>query len=222
MADRRIPEGRRPSLSLPILRASRTHHALGTLTLGELLASLGERSFGWSIVVFSLLTLLPLPPPMTLITALPVMLATAQMALGYPHVRLPRRIARMRLDHEKLRRTLLRLRPVTRRLERVLFPRYQRIFARRYERPLGLLLFIIAFALFLPVPLSGWFPAISLFIVGVGLTEQDGLVVGAGLVLGVLSVVLTASIITAAAMSAERLMEAMHEPPPAPAAAALP
>lgn len=221
MADRRASSGRRPSLSLPILRASRTHHAQGTLTLGELLATLGERSFGWSIVVFSLFTLLPLPPPMTLITALPVMLATAQMALGYPHVRLPKRIARIRLNHQTLRRTLLRLRPVTRRLERMLFPRYQGIFARRYERSLGLLLFIIAFALFLPVPLSGWFPAIALFVVGVGLIEQDGLVVGAGLVMGVLSVLLTGSIITAAAMGADRLMDAMEAPPP-PAVAGRP
>ena len=48
---------RRPSLSLPILRTSRDQHRDGTLTLGNLLLALGETSFGWAIVLFSLLTL---------------------------------------------------------------------------------------------------------------------------------------------------------------------
>ena len=52
----------RPSLSLPILRTLRSQNQTGALTLGGLLSALGERSFGWAIVVFSLLTLLPLPP----------------------------------------------------------------------------------------------------------------------------------------------------------------
>lgn len=205
---------RRPSLSLPILRASRSHHVAGTLSLGELLASLGERSFGWSIIVFSLVTLLPLPPPTTLITALPLLLATGQMVLGYPHIRLPKRIARIPLDYSKLRRTLLRLRPVTRRLERMLHPRFEALFRKRYERSIGTLMFVIAFALFLPLPLTGWFPAVSLFIVGVGLTERDGLVVGLGLVLGMISVALTALIVAAAAEGADMLIDSMDDDPP--------
>ncbi|MGR3792635.1 exopolysaccharide biosynthesis protein [Vannielia sp. SX4] len=181
--------------------------------MGELLASLGERSFGWSIIVFSLVTLLPLPPPTTLITALPLLLATAQMALGYPHIRLPSRIAEIRLDYLKLRRTLLRLRPVTRRLERVLHPRASGLFRERYERSLGALMFVIAFALFVPLPLTGWFPAVSLFVVGVGLTERDGLVTGIGLVLGLLSVAVTVLVVAAAAEGADRLIDAMDEDP---------
>lgn len=163
------------------------------------LAPLGETSFGWAIVVFSLLTLLPMPPGSSLITALPLLVTTGQMVLGYPHVKLPGPLARLRLDPVKLRRTVLRLRPVTRRLERVLTPRYAPLFARRNERVLGLALFVIAFALFLPVPFSGWFPAISLFIFGVGLVERDGLIAILGLALGSASVLLTATILAAGA-----------------------
>ncbi|WP_132952569.1 exopolysaccharide biosynthesis protein [Rhodovulum bhavnagarense] len=181
---------RRPSLSMPILRQSRTHHAEGTLTLGNLLVGLGERSFGWAIVVFSLVTILPLPPGSSLITALPVLVTTGQMILGFPHVRLPGRLARIGIDHQKLRRTLVRLRPVTRRLERNLEPRFQALFAPRHERLLGLFLFIIAFTLFLPIPFSGWFPAISLFVFGVGLIERDGIIAMLGLLAGALSVML--------------------------------
>ncbi|SIO54953.1 Uncharacterized conserved protein [Rhodovulum sp. ES.010] len=197
---------RRPSLSLPILRTSRSQHRAGTLTVGNLLTELGETSFGWAIVVFSLLTLLPLPPGSSLITALPLLVTTGQMALGYPHVKLPGRLARLRLDQSKLRRTVLGLRPVTRRLERVLTPRYALLFARRNDRVLGLALFVIAFALFLPVPLSGWFPAISLFVFGVGLVERDGLVAAIGLIFGGASVLLTAGILTSLAAGAEAMI----------------
>ncbi|QYX58086.1 exopolysaccharide biosynthesis protein [Roseovarius sp. SCSIO 43702] len=197
---------RRPSLSLPILRTSRSQHRAGTLTLGNLLTELGETSFGWAIVVFSLLTLLPLPPGSSLITALPLLVTTAQMVLGYPHVKLPGPLARLRLDPVKLRRTVLRLRPVTRRLERILAPRYMLLFARRNERVLGLALFVIAFALFLPVPLSGWFPAISLFVFGVGLVERDGLVAALGLIFGGASVLLTAAILSSLAAGAEAMI----------------
>lgn len=197
---------RRPSLSLPILRTSRSQYRAGTLTLGNLLTALGEKSFGWAIVVFSLLTLLPLPPGSSLITALPLLVTTGQMVLGSPHVKLPGPLARLRLDPIKLRRTVLRLRPVTRRLERVLTPRFKPLFARRNERVLGLALFLIAFALFLPVPLSGWFPAFSLFIFGVGWVEQDGLVASVGLALGAASVLLTATILTSLAAGAESLV----------------
>lgn len=197
---------RRPSLSLPILRTSRSQHRAGTLTLGNLLTALGETSFGWAIVVFSLLTLLPMPPGSSLITALPLLVTTGQMVIGYPHVKLPGPLARLRLDPIKLRRTVLRLRPVTRRLERVLTPRYGAIFARRNERLLGLALFVIAFALFLPVPLSGWFPAISLFVFGVGLVERDGLVATLGLVFGGASVLLTVTILITLSASADALL----------------
>lgn len=197
---------KRPSLSLPILRTSRSHHRAGTLTLGNLLSAMGETSFGWAIVVFSLLTLLPLPPGFTLLTALPLLVTTGQMILGYSHVNLPNFLARQRLDHPKLRQAVVRLRPITRRLERVLRPRYTGLFARRNERTLGVFLFVIAFALFLPIPLSGWFPAISLFTVGVGFVERDGLVTMVGIVMGGLSVLLTIAVMMSLVAGAEALL----------------
>lgn len=201
-----LPPGKRPSLSLPLLRESRAQERAGRLTVGNLLEALGERSFGWALLVFSLLTLLPLPPGTTLVTALPLLLVTGQMALGFPHVILPAALARRPLNQARLRRAMLGLRPVTRRLERVVRPRGERLFRPALERPLGVVLFAIAFALFLPVPFTGWFPALSLFVIGVGLVERDGLVAGMGLGAGLLSVALTASIILMVATGAQGLL----------------
>jgi hypothetical protein len=115
-------------------------------------------------------------------------------------------LSRLRLDPFKLRRTVLRLKPVTRRLEQVLTPRYASLFSRRNEQLMGLLAFVTAFALFLPVPFSGWFPAISLFVFGVGLIERDGLVATVGLFLGGASVLLTATILASLTAGAEAMI----------------
>lgn len=207
MEDRSHPPGRRPALLMPILRISREQERAGNLTLGSLFHGLGDRSFGWAIMVFALVTMLPLPPGSSLITALPVLVTTAQLALGYRYLRLPNRMARASIDRRKLRRAVHRLRPITRRLEAILRPRIGVLYRRRNEQLLGLALFITAFALFLPVPGSGWFPAIALFVSGVGLLERDGVVSLIGLALAALSVAVTLALIVSFAAGADALID---------------
>ena len=62
-----------------------------------LVDTLGERSFGWCLVIFSLINLLPVPVGTNMITSIPVIAVTAQMALGYDRVRLPGFITRRQM-----------------------------------------------------------------------------------------------------------------------------
>lgn len=202
-----IEIARRSSLLMPLLRIARQQDATAGLTVGALFQGLQDRSFGWAIMVFSLITLLPLPPGSSLITALPVLVTTAQFALGYRRLHLPRRLERQRIDSRKFRRSIIRVRPVARRLEGILRPRLTSLYTRGNEQLLGVALFLTAFALFLPVPFSGWFPAIALFVSGVGLVERDGVVSLAGLILGLLSVALTIALLLSFAAGAEVLIE---------------
>ena len=55
--------------------------------------------------------------------------------------------------------------------------------------------------------LSGWCPAISLFVFGVGLVERDGLVATIGLGLGAASVLLTATILISLVVGAEAMID---------------
>src|SRR3546814_15936958 len=68
------------------------------------------------------------------------------------------------------------MKPVLRPLERIIRPRLAWLFERHSERLLGAFLFLVAFALFLPIPLSGFIPAFALFIAGLGLAAHDGVV----------------------------------------------
>ena len=157
--------------------------------LGEVLSDLGNRSFGWSILVFGLVNLIPMPIGSQMVTGLPLLLLTAQ--LGFSHVRLPAAINRRCVSRRRFQGVVLRLKPVLRPLERIIRPRLGWIFQRRCERLIGAFLFLVAVALVLPIPLSGFLSAFALFITGVGLAERDGAITLLGLVIGLVALGVT-------------------------------
>lgn len=161
--------------------------------VGDVVARLGERSFGWVLLFFAVLSLLPVPGG-GMFTALPLFWVLGQMAMGYPQVRLPGFITRRRVNRRNWRRLVMRMSPAIRPIERLLRPRMEHFLTRRNERLLGAFQCLTAFALFLPVPLSGFIPAAALVITALGLVERDGLVTLLGAVLGFVSVLVTAAV----------------------------
>src|SRR3546814_2513144 len=67
-----------------------------------------------------------MPPGSNMITGVPLLLLTAQMVLGFSHVRLPDFIDRRPVPRRGFQRAVLRLRPVLRPLERIIRPRLER------------------------------------------------------------------------------------------------
>jgi len=178
-------------MSRSLLLALRRRGNADAVPLGTVLADLGDRSFGWSIMIFALFNLIPMPIGSNMITALPLLLLTAQMALGLPHVRLPGFINRRRVSRRGFQRVVLRLKPVLGPLERIIRPRHPWLFQPRCERLVGVCLFVVATALFLPIPLSGFISAFALFITAVGLAERDGSITLLGLGIGAAAIGVT-------------------------------
>jgi len=178
-------------MSRSLLMALRRCGDASAVPLGTVLSDLGNRSFGWSILVFGLINLIPMPIGSQMVTGLPLLLLAAQMILGFHHVRLPAFINERRVSRRRFQEAVLRLRPVLRPLERVIRPRLAWMFQRRCERLIGGFLFLVAVALVLPVPLSGFISAFALFITGVGLAERDGAITLLGLLIGLAALTLT-------------------------------
>jgi hypothetical protein len=184
----------RRGLSRRLVRAAKDPGAEPDLLLGDLLLRLGDRSFGWCIVLFALASLLPLPPGATLVTAVPLALLAGQMALGLPRVRLPDVIARRPLPRRTIQRAVLWLGPLMRPIERLVRPRYPALFTPPVERAAGALLVVVAMALAVPIPVSSYLPAIALLLSGIGLVERDGLALLAGLALGIVAIIVTLAV----------------------------
>lgn len=186
-----LPNPFRRRLSRRLVRAARDQSRRTDMSIQELIETLGDRSFGWCIVIFALVNLIPMPIGGNMITSLPLILLTGQMAAGLRQVRLPGFLTRREISRKGFQKLVLRLSPVIRPVERMVRPRYEHMFTPRQEQLLGLLMFFVAVALFMPIPLSGYIPAISLFLVGFGLVERDGLVVLAGAIIGVVAIAVT-------------------------------
>ncbi len=186
-----LPTPFRRRLSRRLVRAARDPARSADMSLGELMETLGDRSFGWCILLFALINMLPMPVGSNMVTSIPVILLTAQMALGLEQVRLPAFVLRTRVGRKRFQKLVLWLGPVIRPIERIVRPRLAYVFAPQAERALGYFLFLVALALFAPIPLSGYIPASALCLAGIGLVERDGLVTLAGAALGLVSIAVT-------------------------------
>ena len=95
--------------------------------------------------------------------------------------------------------------PVLVRFEKVLRPRFSLVVASDVaERVIGLVAFLLAVVLFLPIPLANIVPAAAIAVMALGLAERDGLAVLLGYVLGagtVLVLLLVSSALYAAVMT---------------------
>lgn len=190
----------------PFLLAVNQWRAYDRVALGDLVTSLGDRSFGWAILVFALVNLMPLPLGSTLVTSIPLILLTAQMAMRLPKLWLPQIIANRSVSRVRLRRAAHTLRPLVRPVERILRPRHLWVFKPRWERLIGLILLGVSAALFMPLPLSGWFPATALVVTSLGLIEQDGLVTLIGLIGGLFTIALCAAVAASLVLGANLLI----------------
>lgn len=197
---------RRRRLLPTLLSAARTGERTPRVAVGDMLAELGDRSFGWALLVFALLNLLPLPLGFNMVTSLPVFLVAGQMVAGLDRLWLPKRLTRATVNRRKLRMSVMKLKPIVRPIERLGARTWLRRLKRPNDRVVGIMLMVVTFILWLPLPLTGWFPAIAIFIIAVGLIEHDGLIMAAGLAFGMFSIAVGATMAALLVFGAQQVV----------------
>ncbi len=166
-------------------------------TLGDVLDGLGDRSFGWALLLVGLLNMLPLPYGSNLVFGIPALFISVQMVIGRTELWLPKFLLDRHLKREKWRKAALKALPIARPVARLTKARLSFLFEGRAERLLGALLLASAVNLCLPIPLSAWLPAISFAVLGLGLIEHDGVMVAAGATLAIVSILISIAIVIA-------------------------
>ncbi len=160
---------------------SATLHALlqstqeASLSLGDILASLGDKSFGLCLMLLALPSSLPvygLSVPLGFL----MMVLGLQMGLGFRAPLIPEKARKLKIKITFIQKVLHTSERVLRLLERYLQPRYNPIFQGLPYRIMGILVFLMAFLVFLPLPLTNTFPALLIFVLGASLSQEDGLI----------------------------------------------
>ncbi len=181
--------------SLMAAQASSHTDVISQLTVGDLMASLRTRAFGLSLILFGLPNLLPIPG-LPILTGVILALLAIQIVVGRDVPWLPARIAGAKLPRERLHKVVGRTLPLLCWIERVTKPRFALASGPTARRMVGLTVLVLAVLLIiLPIPWIGSMPqGLALCVLGLGLTERDGVLVTAGFVLAAVATAVGAGI----------------------------
>jgi len=168
-----------------LLRQAIDRIATPTVSLGEILVILEDRSFGLLMLIFALPGCIPGPPALTSVLGLPLILFGWQIMRGDHKPWLPKKISDTTIQREHLATLIRNAGPYLERLEKICKPRMEVIEHGNIERALGFLIIILAATLTIPLPGTNMLPSISIAIISIGMLEKDGLLILAGSLFGI-------------------------------------
>jgi hypothetical protein len=160
----------------------------GPMRVRDIVDHFGHRAFGAVLFVFSVPNLLPLPPGSSTILGLPLVIIAPQLAIGARRPWLPRAVADRTVDRAALASAFSKLIPGLERVEKLLAPRLGFMFGAVGDRVIGLICFLLALVLILPIPLGNMMPAASVGVFSLSLTQRDGAFALLGYLLSLVSV----------------------------------
>lgn len=179
---------RRRARRLSEVFARLAEEATGPISIGHIRDYLGTRSFAALLVLFGAINMIPLPPGASALFGAPLVIVAAQMVYGNKQAWLPKLVRNRSLSADQFRSVMEWIIPRLERLERLIRPRYWPFWRRQGDRVIGLMALIMAVTITLPIPLGNWLPAFSTTLLGLALSERDGVLLGIGTVVGVAAV----------------------------------
>lgn len=164
--------------------------------------AMGDRSFAALLVLFAALNGIPTPPGSSLILSLPLILVSAQMVMGYQAPWLPRRVLTRSVTRMRFRSAATRLVPWLERLEGLVKPRGWPFAPGGGDRLIGAVTLLLSIVLFLPIPFGNFLPSLAIAAIGLALSERDGIMLSAGIVTGVLALIVIGGVVGTAGVLA--------------------
>lgn len=158
------------------------------LTLGDLLNSVGRRSYGPLLLVIGLIAISPVTaiPGTTWATAVLTLIVALQIAIGRERIWLPKSALNIKVGRRDVHKGVENSRPAARWIDHLLRPRLEFLSKPPFVNIVGVicvLAALITFPLGL-IPLLPLIPGIAIVAFGLGMTARDGV----WLTLGVLVV----------------------------------
>lgn len=167
----------------------------GPVSLRTIRDALGDRGFAGLLVFFAAVNMIPLPPPASAFLGLPLIIISAQMAYGGERAWLPRFLMDKSISAEQFRKLMEWVIPRLERVERVIKPRYWPFWRRHGDRFVGLVTLFLGLIVTLPIPLGNWLPACATAIMGIAVSERDGVLLAVGGLVGVAALVVIGAVI---------------------------
>ncbi len=160
------------------------------VAVGEIIDALDARSFGLAVLLFSLPSVVPMPPGVPTVVGIILLIVSIQMVIGREDLWLPGILSKRTFDRKSLVSAFTGLAPKLAVIERVMKPRLLFMTGRVGSIFIGVIVLVMAFVLVLPLPPGGNFPpALACAVLGMGLAQRDGAIVLIGLVVSVVALI---------------------------------
>ncbi|MGU3494361.1 exopolysaccharide biosynthesis protein [Xanthobacteraceae bacterium A53D] len=184
-----------------ILRSIANDTTRERVSLADLLHIMQDRAVGALLFIFAVPNVLPTPPGTSSVLGAPLVFLSAQLMLGM-RPWLPAFIAKRSIARKDFATLIGKAIPWLARAEALLRPRLGLMVHPVAERVVGLMCFILAVILILPIPLGNMLPALAISLMALGLLERDGVWTVLGLITAVLSIVVVWGVMFALVKSA--------------------
>lgn len=198
---------KRPPRTSELLREFAATRTSERVSIGEIVAALGDRGIGVLIALFAIPNVFPSTVPFgNVMTGVPVILFAVQLMLGVERLILPGIVARRSISTKLFQSWAPRVAGLLAWFERLLRPRLDFMTTARAERALGVLCMILSIVTTLPIPFAHQLPALAIMLIGLGLIERDGLAMLAGASLGAAGVLVLVLILIGIVHGAHRFL----------------
>ncbi len=179
-----------------LLNDIKQHTHGDTISLKTLLEAFHERGFGFFLFLFALPAALPIPAiGINAIIALPLLLLTAQQAIGRHTIWAPTKFKTKEISSKKINGFIEKAQPWVRKLEILTKPRLEFITQGLFSNLIGIAGFLMALAVSIPLPLTNTVPSFGIAVMAIGVLMRDGLAVIAGMIIGALWIALLLSFV---------------------------
>lgn len=161
------------------------------ISINDIMTSMNTGGFGLVLMFFSLPIIIPFPPPLPSLIAIPLAVFSLQMIAGLKSPKLPRIISKTTIARSVLANIIEKSSVYFRKAEKLLKPRLVFLSTGIFERIIGLFILIFSSSILIPLPLTNFLPGIGILITSFGLIGKDGIVIILGISTGIIGITTT-------------------------------
>lgn len=158
------------------------------IKVGTLLKSIDSGGFALLNLIFSIILMIPLPPPIAIIAGLIVMFLSFQMIIGMKEVWLPKFITEKSIKRTTLTVIVEKSTIYLYKLERFTRRRFTFVSNPITERIIGAFIFFLAGITLTPIVFANTIPGLAIILISFGMINKDGLMVIIGFIVGIFSI----------------------------------
>lgn len=165
------------------------------ININDLVDAMQSVGYGLVMMIFSFALVIPLPPPLPSFVAIPLLIFSTQLMLGYESAKLPKMFSKISVKRSVVLILVQKSAPYIGKIEKILRPRLLFITSQFFERIVGFFILIFSLFVMMPIPFSNFIPGLGILIISFGLLGKDGLVIICGLIVGVIGTIISIAVI---------------------------